>query len=240
MLGLGNSLTTGSVHEQMYSLLLDGTGDYLYTNDSVATSNNMSFSAWINRSATGSMAILSKHDGSGGNIFIMGLYDTDKFHVRVRNGSHSETTYNTLNEWKHVVVTLTESGGDTTAKVYLDGSLSWSQDLGANVMGTTTGNPWSIGQEWDSGSTSDHFNGKIDEVAIWNTTLDADAITVVYNSGKPFDLTSDKTTGVKVYDNASDLQMFLRMSNDATDSSGKGHHGTLQGDATFSTDTPDD
>jgi len=236
MLGLGSNLTAGVLLDLEYSLLLDGTGDYLYTNDSVTTTNNMTFSAWINRSATGNMAILSKHDGSGGNIFIMGLYDTDKFHVRVRNGSHSETTYNTLNEWKHVAVVLESDGSTTSAKLYLNGALSWTESMGSNIMGTTTGNAWSIGQEWDGGSTSDHFNGKIDEVAIWNAPLDGDSIEAIYNYGKPFDLTTSKGD----YTDSGRLQMFLKMNNNALDSSGNGHNGTLVGDAAFSSDTPDD
>ena len=218
MLGLGSALTTGSTKEQLYSLSLDGTGDYLSLSDLITTGNNMSFSAWINRAATGNMAILSKHDGSGANILVIGLYDSNKFHVRVRAGTHSATTYTTLNEWKHVVVTLAESGGDTTAKMYLDGDLSWTQDLGANVMGTTTGKPWSIGQEWDGDSTSDHFNGKIDDVAMWNVTLDDDAVAVVYNSGKPFNLNNDRGN----YDNASALQGYWRMGNGLFDDKANG------------------
>lgn len=209
MLGLGSALTASSTKEQLYSLSLDGTGDYLSLSDLITTGNNMSFSAWINRAATGNMAILSKHDGSGANILVIGFYDSNKFHVRVRAGTHSATTYTTLNEWKHVVITLAESGGDTTAKVYLDGDLSWTQDLGTNVMGTTTGKPWSIGQEWDGSNTSDHFNGKIDDVAMWNVTLDDDAVAAVYNSGKPFNLNNDRGN----YDNASALQGYWRMGN---------------------------
>ena len=36
-----------------------------------------------------------------------------------------------------------------------------------------------------------YFAGNIDEVAIWNTALDGDAVKAVYNGGKPTDLMMD-------------------------------------------------
>jgi hypothetical protein len=35
-----------------------------------------------------------------------------------------------------------------------------------------------------------YFSGNLDEVSIWNTALSSDAVTEIYNSGAPNDLTS--------------------------------------------------
>ena len=93
-----------------------------------------------------------------------------------------------------------------------------------------------------NGSTDTYggsLNGNITDIAIWNVALDADAVTAVYNSGKPFDLRFDRGN----YDNSSALQGYWRC-NDGSGSTVKdevgSNDGTLAGDSAFSTNTPDD
>ena len=52
------------------------------------------------------------------------------------------------------------------------------------------------------------MNGGIDEVSIWkDIILDADAVTQLYNSGAPIDLSADSGN----YDNSGDLTYWWRM-----------------------------
>ena len=46
----------------------------------------------------------------------------------------------------------------------------------------------------------------MDEVAIWNTALDADAVEAIYNNGEPVDLSDSGN-----YDNSGDLVHWWRM-----------------------------
>ena len=78
------------------------------------------------------------------------------------------------------------------------------------------------------------MTGKIDEIAIWSTGLDADAVAAVYNSGVPTDLTKDAGN----YDNSSDLQHYYRLEGNTTDTQGNSD-GALSGDPVYSTDIPE-
>ena len=70
MLGLGGALTTGSAHEQRYSLSLDGTSDYLIVRNGFNRASR-TFSAWFN-SAQNTVT------GSYGNTIFSNLL-TEKF-----------------------------------------------------------------------------------------------------------------------------------------------------------------
>ena len=50
----------------------------------------------------------------------------------------------------------------------------------------TTTNNWQLGRH----STTFHYNGLLDEVAVFNSELSASNVTSIYNSGSPADLTS--------------------------------------------------
>ena len=68
--------------------------------------------------------------------------------------------------------------------------------------------------------------------------MDADAVTAIYNSGVPTDLTSDSGN----YDNSGDLIGYWRMEENTgtsiADSSTNSNTATLTNGPTFSTDTP--
>ena len=76
---------------------------------------------------------------------------------------------------------------------------------------------------------------------IWTEELDADAISAIYNSGEPTDLTVDDGN----YDNSDTLWAYWRCGdNDAgtgstiTDQGSGANNGTLVGGAGFTTDVP--
>ena len=247
MLGLGNSLTTGSAHEQNYSLLLDGTGDYLQSPSSIEGSNFPQ--------VTGTLSLWVKGDftaqGSSDNVFDKYGVDLNNFFIRGDDAGGSpqlqiraqkDTGVGTAvcvagasitvlnNQWNHVVVTCDTSAEEF--KIYLNGDTTpASSTTISDGSWTPDGQNCRIGQHW---------LGSIDDVAIWSAILDADAVAAVYNSGKPFDLNYDRG----LYDNASDLEAYWRMNDGSgttvVDSSTNSHNGTLAAQATFGTDTPDD
>jgi len=49
-----------------------------------------------------------------------------------------------------------------------------------------------VGAKNDDGSITSPFDGRMDEFAIWNSTLSANAITDLYNNGNPTELTAAK------------------------------------------------
>jgi len=145
--------------------------------------------------------------------------------------------------WRNLMVTVAyDVGADTVIRVYNDASqvgISTSGLTGANQDDYSNSNNFFIGAYNNAGTLSGPITGNVSDWAIWNTTLDTDAITAVYNSGTPFDLTHDRGN----YDNASDLVSYYKMNDGSgttiVDSMGNSN-GTLVADASFSASTPDD
>ena len=110
--------------------------------------------------------------------------------------------------WHHIAVTYTRAASGTTNNpiIYVD-----TVAKAATETGTTSG--VAVSDEDDSlmigaNSANDcEWDGKIDEVAVWNTTLSASAITAIYNSRTPFDLTADKGD----YTSSGNLKGYWRM-----------------------------
>jgi hypothetical protein len=90
-------------------------------------------------------------------------------------------------------------------------------------------NRFSIGQEYDdTGSDpSDYFNGKIDEVAVWNVALSAADVTALYNSGNGLKASANSGN----YDNSGDLVGYWKFNEGTgstlTDSTSNSNNGTL-------------
>ena len=102
--------------------------------------------------------------------------------------------------WHHMIATRTGA----TYKIYVDNTeLSFS--TGAWAVGSN--NRIGVGR-----STPVYFNGKIDEVAIWNAALSSDAVQEIYdatnnNTGKALDLSTDYNN----YTSSSNLQYWNRL-----------------------------
>ena len=89
--------------------------------------------------------------------------------------------------WHHVVGVR----DSVNINLYLDGSLI---DSTADTTDTSidSTNPLLIGAGTtvNTGVIGNFFEGLIDEVSIWDTALSSDAVTEIYNSGAPNDLTN--------------------------------------------------
>jgi hypothetical protein len=140
-------------------------------------------------------------------------------------------------EWTHVVGT--DDG--TNIKLYINGVLTdTTAASGLTVPDTLNSAYLGRAEEgWDAANS--YLEGDIDEVAVWNAALDADAVTAVYNSGAPNNLNQDNGD----YTNSGDLQGWWRMGegNDPgyyliSDASGNGNDGTTQNEPAWSNDTP--
>jgi len=228
MLGLASALTTASsTSEQLYGLYLDGTGDYLDTGHTFQTTirADFSWSLWVkpDDGQPGSNDILmGTQNSSSEDIFYFGIDTDGKIFVqhKANNDPASYTTDSAIFRkgacnWAHVVVTAdyTDGGAATAYKIFVNGievsaTLVNAVSEANHELFTTTDNFY-IGGQNNDGSVANAFAGSIDEVAIFNTVLDADAVAAVYNSGKPFNLNNDKGN----YDNSSALQGYWRMGN---------------------------
>ena len=86
-----------------------------------------------------------------------------------------------LNQWYHVALTF----DGTTATLYLNGSVEGTKTTTLNV---TLNGQMNMGRAAGL-SQSYYFDGKIDEVAIWDSAFTLGQIQTIYNDGLPADLT---------------------------------------------------
>ena len=228
MLGLGNSLARGGVlsgFENNYSLEFDGTDDYVDCGNALHFSTTpFTVSAWVQISDDNSVLSVYGMNDDDFTIFI----NTEWNYIKVTtSGGESCQVNNAASSPANAIKTMVENGGwhhlvfvrgsgAANNKIYLD-----SVSHGHDTMATNTINDTDIADSAHligigDGSDNEPFNGKIDEVAIWDVALSAANVVAIYNSGTPFALDEDNGN----YDKSGDLQGWWRMGDGALDDFG--------------------
>lgn len=166
------------------SYYFDAATDYMLATDAdlnITATDEYSFSVWVKPSSTSYNRILHLGtDGSSGSymgFLTGGPGQTVEYAMRQNwvgdwKGVTSVATISS-STWNHIV--LTSDG--INLKIYINGSLSNTQALGAFTNYTATFN-LSIGKDiW-----SNYFEGYIDDVQFYKRTLSAGEISSLYNA----------------------------------------------------------
>lgn len=202
-----------------YSLDFDGADDYL-SFSSTTFGAGKTISAWVKFADTASvpypiMAGASQafrwnagngyiYWGSAGAVHYAGL------------GAPS------ADEWIHVVAVQDVSNAVT---FYKNAASTAGINAGGGVGDFTT--------EYIGKFASTYFNGKIDEVAIWDSALSSGDVTAIYNSGTPTDLSDYSPVGWwRMGDNNGGTGLTI------TDQGSGAEDATLVNGPVFSTDVP--
>ena len=208
-LGLISNLTGGApseaVLENNYSLLFDGSDEYVVCGDDASVNLTSAFTvtAWVNPSGFSSGGdvntiiakfkyhsskfngwSLSARDNTspGTNTPVIVIADDSVFTIL----AHDTTT--PTGTWYHVAATF----GSATLKLYVNGDLE-----GNTTENTTNGGTVVLGANDDVvdleiGRGNDHngncFNGYLDEIGLFNIVLSDAQIEDIYNGGTPNDL----------------------------------------------------
>ena len=152
------------------ALLLDGSGDYVDTAD-FDLSDDFTIALWASSDAPfTNQNMVGKHTASGGNLLNFGLYD-GSYHLRIR-GEFVNFNQSALPDWQHLTVTGERTGSSTLVRFYLNGNETQAVTLPA-VVGDLAGRPWTIGQDWDSATRTDFFDGRLDDLRIYDRILSA-------------------------------------------------------------------
>ena len=201
-LGLGNLLSgqplTGFPND--FSFNFDGSNDYLVTEKISLDFTNISISMWINPDSFSSDDIffaIADVDSNDEELILFNYgSDSNKFSVFFPEGSNEDKSSGAIpiGQWTHLA--LTKSG--TALKMYVNGSEVFS---GSYTNTNTYSRNIIIGARKTSSYTQ-YFNGKIDEVAIWDSALDATAIGKI--SSKVVDLTKYSASNLKLWLRAGD------------------------------------
>jgi hypothetical protein len=248
------------------SLEFDGTNDYIDcgTDDSIKPTAAITYNAWVYKDNWNDQNNSPFNTIMGNFKTSTGIYTRWK-NRRIQcwarlnndlddysNGSNQyvQTGWNKFKSGKPYyrasgwhMITVTFDG--RYLKLYIDGALESSggtptYDTGATGFHIDYRDDYqdtavNIGQQTDTGN---FFDGKIDEVAIWDAALSADAIAELWDQDGgtvgPSNLNVDKDN----YTNSGDLKGWWRFEEGTgttiADSSGNGNTGTLNG-ATFDT-----
>jgi len=212
-----SSASSNSVTLQIdYALDFDGTDDNVSANG-VATeldSDNLplSVSAWVYpENGTKDQLIFGLYKKStfanGPSVWFGGTdlkfaYDE---HITSYTAVHSSSTYS-INNWHHVVLTISATRAGV---LYVNGSSALTFSTAYNSGGLDM---FSIAADYDTtnegsaGDPNQFFDGKIDEVAVWNDELTSAEVTAIYNSGNMLNVSSNSGN----YASEANLQGYYR------------------------------
>jgi hypothetical protein len=179
----------------------DGSGSNIDLPLDSFSPTNLTFSAWINPGTLGTRKmIVGKLTGfdTSGNVALE--LRNDILAMQFNNGDTYETWHTTLgstslvvNTWYHVAATYDGSELKVFLNGVLDGSLAYSQGLGANTI------PWMIGvhASYDGGYWPGFtFEGLIDDVRVYNRALSGAEIVQLAGDRSPEAFTFADQTGV--------------------------------------------
>ena len=225
--------STASPFINNYSILFDGTNDYVSTGTVSALNSATQFtiSWWQKTSAIGDV-IFSGNSNHRFQTLSAGIQ------VRIAGGATTLATVGSgaysNGAWHQL--TLTYNAGTVT--LYADGSSTadGSNSNFATQIQSSAFNTFLFGQV----ANAYFFNGYLDEVAIWSTALSSSEIPDIQDGGGPIDLTSNNGN----YTSSANLVHYWRGGdNDSgtgttlTDLKGS-LDGTLTNGASFSTEAP--
>lgn len=187
------------------------------TNSLRLENGNATECAWINKLDTSSTGyIISKRNSTsysyamlanGGNLQVINISNSNI--NLIPSGIE-------IGSWNYFCVIFLPNETGTYVNAYKNGILNSSTFIGDNF--STSDIPLAIGSRFNTQpSPTTRFNGSIDNVQIWNTTLSQDNITTLYNAGRVNSPCNLITTGQVLCIDFDDMSL--------KDNSGNGNNG---------------
>lgn len=196
--GEGNNGTyNGALYSQTGKLNtaigFDGSNDYINHGNILdfERTDNFSIGAWIKTtksSPTYAGVIISKMQAPDHKGWLLDIFNGQiRFileHSYPGYNISAKTTLTSFNDgnWHCVVVTYDGSSSQSGMNIYVDGIEASVSRSGGSVGGTTQNSGDTLVGHRDD--VSNHlYQGKIDELAVWNRTLSADEVFNIYKRG---------------------------------------------------------
>lgn len=227
----GATLTTDRFGNSNKAYSFNGSSDYIIVpqnsdNDLNSLTNGISISAWINPTvlpSAGLVSIVTKWCSALNEQYgmFLNMFGQTLVAIRVVNNS-GITSPNTsvTGTWYHLVFTYDKTTNEH--KVYVDNVNTLTQTAVGTYTNSTDATSLSFGAQacdinGGSASPGRYFNGKIDDIRIYNRVLTANEVTTLYNEADPVLGISDLITtnnAIDVYPNpASDVINFSVQTN---------------------------
>lgn len=175
--GTSAAWTNGASGKVNSSLNFDGTDDYFYTG-TVPTSSSYAISLWFKSLNVVDQARLFWGRGSNkGILAFSGTNGNLTWYAQTDTQTAGYTTTNSrfnLNQWNHVVLQYTGS----QVECYINGVKDSNT---TNLTGNSLSSAFNFGTNYNQ--TDNWFNGKLDDIRIFNYSLTPTQIKTLYNGG---------------------------------------------------------
>ncbi|HHE39040.1 MAG TPA: LamG domain-containing protein, partial [Candidatus Cloacimonetes bacterium] len=172
-----------------YCLDYDGTDDYVEVPDSPTLNlgtGDFTISLWVNSSLSNDGVLIEKiwdaRSSSGGNGWAIQLLSTGRFRFSIADTyGETPTDFNSIagnnwndGSWHHLSIVVDRS---SNVNFYIDGNADRTGDVSSESGSLSNDYPLLIGINYNKNATKDFpFDGLIDEVRIWGTTLSQSTI----------------------------------------------------------------
>jgi hypothetical protein len=169
------------------SFNFDGTNDYINcgsTEPFNLTSRTATWEVIVKfNSSSGNNGLVTRWNSSTGQVWWFGRYSSTKIHVAFTidgnyHGLYSDGNIGTTPIYQHIVVTL----NNTLITYYINGVLDSTDSIPAGTW-TSDPDPNVILGAWNDGAT-DHLNGELPIVKLYNIALSANQVKQNYNQYK--------------------------------------------------------
>jgi len=228
MLGLVNTVSSGSTLEALYSIILNGSDDYVDLGETFNSvfQGHFSISIWVNfadKDPSGNEYVFGSEIGTEDAIwFSQTSSQTYVFHFKSNNDEADSNAWSTgYNDgddgetgWQHFVFVVKNRGSSNASQILCYQNAVLKTAVTGGLTGTNhaafTSTNLFLGAKNNDGTAELFSDSKISDFAIWNALLDGAAVTAIYNSGRPTNLTFDDGGS---YDNSSALQAYYKMGN---------------------------
>jgi len=239
------NLGTAAGFSNTFSLDFDGVSSHLdvahpYT--TIDARDTFSISCWVKMPSGGGGGVVGKNrtDSYNSKRFTF-IVDESKIEINTNSLAFRNTSLSLGNDWVSIIFSI-DRGRATQSdrcRVYVNGSLQTNSGSSNFQQVTADTSPLTIGT-LTRGTSSPviltPFEGKIDELAVWQTALTASNVTDIYNSGTANDLTGLGISGLVNYYRMGDNNDGTGTT--VTDQGTGGNNGTLTNSPTFESDAP--
>jgi hypothetical protein len=190
--------------------------------------NGQTISFWFNISSfpgSNESIVFSQQTSSSTSAIGFNVSITAGGNLNYRIGNGSSTTFAgcvnnsvNLNQWYHVICQI-QNG---QISVYLNAQITCANNQPNAIVGSP-GIPMIIGDDtWGAGNNAPNYNGKLDDIAIYNRALTQQEIINLYTNSLP-------VSCLPSYVPTNGLVGYWPFCGNANDESGNGNNGTVNG-----------